>query len=79
MEIKILGMGCKKCKTLLEAVESAVQEAGVDARIEKIEDIREIMKYKVMSTPALVIDGVVAVAGRIPSHEEIKKLLAGPK
>ena len=63
MEIKILGTGCKKCKTLLVTVAGAVKAGAIDANIEKVEDIREIMKYKVMSTPALIIDGVVAGTG----------------
>ena len=79
MEIKVLGMGCKKCKTLLETVESAVKAAAIDANIKKVEDIREIMKYKVMNTPALVIDGAVIVAGRIPTVAELQKILAERK
>ena len=72
MEIKILGTGCSKCKTLEKMTRDVVYQTGVTANIEKVEDIMEIMRYGVMSTPALVVDGVVVVKGRIPSTEEIK-------
>ncbi len=73
MEIKILGTGCAKCKTLEKMTREVVDQNGVVANIEKVEDIMEIMRYGVMSTPALVVDGVVAIKGRIPSTDEIKK------
>lgn len=75
MDIKILGTGCPRCKTLEKMTREAVDQNGVDATIEKVEDIMEIMKYGVMSTPALVIDGKVVVKGRIPSIDEIKKAI----
>ncbi len=75
MEIKILGTGCPKCKTLEKMTRDVVYQTGVQANIEKVEDIMEIMRYGVMSTPALVVDGVVVVKGRIPSTEEIKKAI----
>lgn len=73
MEIKILGTGCAKCKTLEKMTREVVHLHGVQANIEKVEDIMEIMRYGVMATPALVVDGVVVIKGRIPSTEEIKK------
>ena len=75
MEIKILGTGCKKCTTLSENVVKALEEAGVEASVEKVEDIVGIMSYGVMSTPALVVDGKVVVSGRPVGAEEIKKYL----
>jgi small redox-active disulfide protein 2 len=75
MEIKILGPGCAKCKTLDKLTHEVVGKNGIKANITKVEDIMEIMKDGVMSTPALVIDEKVVVKGRIPSAEEIKQLL----
>jgi len=75
MEIKILGTGCPKCKTLERLTRDVVIKNGIDANIIKVEDIMEIMKYNIMTTPALVIDGKVVTKGRIPSAEEIKQLL----
>jgi len=75
MKIKILGTGCAKCKTLEKLTRDAVSKNGIDATITKVEDIMEIMKYNIMTTPALVIDGKVVVKGRVPSTEEIKQLL----
>lgn len=75
MEIKILGTGCAKCKTLEKLTREVVAQTGIKATIIKVEDIMEIMKYNIMTTPALVIDGKVVVKGRIPSVEEIKQLL----
>lgn len=75
MEIKILGPGCPKCKTLDKLTHEVVEKNNIDATITKVEDIMEIMKYGVMSTPALVVDGKVILKGRVPSAEEIKQLL----
>ncbi|EOD00295.1 thioredoxin family protein [Caldisalinibacter kiritimatiensis] len=77
MDIKVLGMGCAKCSKLEENVKEAVKELGIDATIEKVKDIKEIMSYGVMGTPGLVIDGEVKVAGRLADTEEIKKLIKG--
>ncbi len=75
MEIKILGPGCPKCRTLDKVTREVVEKNGINATITKVEDIMEIMKYGVMSTPALVVDEKVLVKGRVPSSEEIKQLL----
>jgi len=71
MKFEILGTGCPKCKKLTELTEEAVSELGVSAEIIKVTDINKIIDYGVMVTPALVIDGNVEVAGKIPSKEEI--------
>lgn len=75
MNIKILGTGCPKCKTLEKLTREVVEQNGIDATITKVEDIVEIMKYGIMSTPALVVDEKVEIKGRIPSLDEIKKVL----
>ena len=75
MVIKVLGTGCAKCHQLEENTKKAVAELGLDASIEKVENIKDIMKYGVMKTPALVVDEKVKVMGRVPSPEEIKKYL----
>lgn len=74
-DIKVLGTGCPKCQTLTNVVKDVVSENNIDATIEKIEDIMEIMKYNVMTTPALVIDGEITIKGRIPSKDEVLALL----
>jgi len=75
MEIKILGPGCPKCKTLEKLTREVVEQSGIDATVTKVDDIVAIMNYGVMTTPALVIDGKVVVKGRVPSAEEIRKLI----
>lgn len=75
MRIQVLGTGCAKCKQLTAAAEQAVAELGVAATVEKVEDIREIMKFKVMSTPALVVDGVVRSTGKVLAPDAVKALL----
>jgi small redox-active disulfide protein 2 len=75
MKIQVLGTGCPKCKKLAENVQAAVQEAGLDCEIVKVTDINEIMKFGVMLTPALAIDGQVKVTGKVPGPDEIKKML----
>ncbi len=75
MKIQVLGTGCAKCKQLTANAEKAVAELGIEAAVEKVEDIREIVKFKVMTTPALVVDGAVRSAGKVLSPEEVKKLL----
>lgn len=75
MQIEVLGSGCAKCKTLFENTKKALAESGRDAVVVKIEDIPTIMKYGVMSTPALVIDGEVKFSGKVASVAEIKGML----
>ena len=75
MDIKILGTGCPKCKALEKATLEAVKESNIEASVSKVEDIVEIMKYGVMSTPALVVDGNVLIKGYVPSVAEIQKVL----
>lgn len=75
MKIQILGTGCAKCKTLYENARAAVESAGVEAEVEKIEDIKEIMKFNILMTPGLVINGEVKAAGRVLSPNDIKKML----
>ncbi|MCE5314456.1 MAG: thioredoxin family protein [Armatimonadota bacterium] len=74
-KIQILGTGCAKCKTLYENAKKAVEETGVEAEIEKVEDIKDIMKFNILMTPGLVVDGEVKAAGRVLSPEDIRKLL----
>jgi len=74
-KIQILGTGCPKCKKLFEATQQAVKEGAIEADVTKVEDINEIMKFGVMMTPALVVDGEVKVVGRVPRIDEIKSLL----
>lgn len=71
MDIKILGTGCPKCQRLEQLTREVATEIGVDAQFEHVRDIAKIMEYSVLSTPALVIDGEVKVAGRMPTKEEI--------
>lgn len=73
MKIEVLGSGCAKCNKTKELAEKAVKETGVDAEIVKVEDFETILNYGVMITPALVIDGDVKIAGKIPSLDDIKK------
>lgn len=75
MEIKVLGMGCARCRDLEKRTRQAVAEAGLAVDIEKVEDIQKIMAYKILATPALVIDESVKASGRVPSTEEIKTWL----
>ena len=75
MEIKVLGPGCPKCKTLEQATRNAVSELGIDANITKIDDIVAIMNYGVMRTPALVIDEKVIFSGKVPGVSELKEII----
>lgn len=76
MKIEVLGTGCAKCKTLYEAVQAAVAQKGIEAEIVKVEDIPSIMKYGVMSTPALVVNGKVRFSGKVVSVAEIIGMLS---
>ena len=75
-KIQILGTGCPKCKTLPEHVQEAVRQLGVEAVVEKVEKITEIMKFGIMTTPGLVVDGKVKSAGKLLSVDEIKRHLS---
>ncbi len=75
MKIQILGTGCPKCHQLEKNAREAVQQLGLDAEIDKVTDIREIMKFGVMMTPGLAVDGEVKSVGKLLSVEEIRKLL----
>lgn len=75
MTIQVLGTGCSKCKALQDNVEKAVRELGLDAEVQKVTDLKEIMSYQVLSTPGLAVDGEVKVTGRVPSADEIKQIL----
>lgn len=79
MEIKILGPGCPKCKTLDKITREAVSELGITADITKEEDIVNIMNYGIMHTPGLVINGKVVLSGRVPSLKEVKEILTNHK
>jgi small redox-active disulfide protein 2 len=75
MELKILGTGCKKCKQLEANTREAVAKLGIEANIEKVEDIQKIMEFGVMGTPALVVDGEVKISGKLAKAKEIEKYL----
>ncbi len=75
MKIEVLGSGCAKCKQLEKDVYKALSELDIAAEVAKVQDIQKIMAYKVMTTPALVIDGQVKIAGRLPRKEELHKLI----
>lgn len=73
--IKILGTGCPKCKNLMDNVLAALDNKGIEAKVEKVEEIEEIMKYNVLSTPVLVIDEKIVIKGKIANVKEIEALL----
>jgi len=75
-KLQILGRGCSKCKKLYEATQKAVKDLGIEAEVTKVEDINEIMKYGIMMTPALTVDGSVKVVGRIPKPDELKAMIS---
>jgi small redox-active disulfide protein 2 len=75
MQMQILGTGCPKCRKLEENARQAASELGLDFEVVKVKDLQQIMAFGVMITPALVVDGVVKVAGKVPGVEDIKKLL----
>ena len=78
MLIQILGTGCPKCQKLEENARQAAGELGLDVEVVKVKDLQQIMAFGVMVTPALVVDGVVKVAGKVPGVEELKKFLVKP-
>jgi small redox-active disulfide protein 2 len=75
-KLQILGTGCPKCNKLAEFTEKAAKELCIDYTLEKVTDINEIMKYGVMMTPALVVDGMVKVSGKIPKPDELKAMIS---
>ena len=75
-EVKVLGPGCPKCEELMKQTQAAVDELGVDCDLEKVTDILEITTYGVMMTPALVVDGQVKASGKVPSLDDLKKMLS---
>ena len=76
MKLQILGTGCAKCNALTMATEKAAQSLGLEYELEKVTDLKQIMSFGVMMTPALIVDGKVKVSGKVPSVDDIKKLLA---
>ena len=77
MRIQVLGTGCAKCRQLTANAERALAELGLPVQVEKVEDVREIAKFRVLSTPALVVDGAVRSTGRVLTTEAIRELLRG--
>lgn len=75
MEIKVLGPGCAKCNATMQLIERLIAENGIDANLEKVEDIMQIMQYNVIATPAVLVDGVLKIKGRVPSEKELKVAL----
>lgn len=75
MTVQVLGTGCRKCVALREHVDAAIQQAGIQADVQKVEDINEIVKFGVMSTPALAVDGEVKIVGKVATVDEIVKVL----
>ncbi len=74
-KIQILGTGCPKCKKLAENAETAAKELGIEYELEKVTKINDIMKFGIMVTPALALDGEVKVAGKVPTIEQLKEIL----
>jgi len=79
MKIEVLGSGCSKCKQLEKDVYNALAELNIAADVSKVQDIQKIMSYKIMATPALVVDGQVKIAGRLPRKEELHSYLKDTK
>lgn len=79
MNIKVLGTGCARCKSLEKITRKAVEELNLDAHVEKVEDIQKIMEYAVMRTPALVINEIVVLSGQVPKLSALKELLSNNK
>jgi small redox-active disulfide protein 2 len=73
--IKVLGPGCAKCKTMFDHVQEAIKQSGIEANVEKIEDIEEMMKYNVLTTPVLMVDDEAVVKGRVATIGEIIEFL----
>lgn len=78
IKVQILGTGCPKCRTLTANAEAAIRELGLDADIEKVDQIKDIVRMGVMTTPALAVDGVVKSSGHLLSVEQVKRILSAP-
>jgi len=76
IKLQVLGTGCPRCKKLADNVEAAAKALGIEYEIEKVTDINEIMKFGVMMTPALAVDGQVKIVGKVPSPEDIEKMIS---
>ena len=74
-KLQVLGTGCPKCKKLAETTEAAAKALGIEYEIEKVTDINEIIKFGVMMTPALAVDGEIKIIGKVPSQDEIQGIL----
>jgi len=77
MDVKVLGTGCAKCQALEKIVAEVIAETGIEAKLEKVSDIKQIVSYGIMSTPALVINGKTKIAGKVPTKEKVRELLLG--
>lgn len=75
MEIKVLGPGCAKCKSTYNVIEKVLKENDIDAKLTKVDDLMEMMNYNIMTSPAVVIDEVVKLKGKVPTESEVKELL----
>lgn len=75
MEIKVLGPGCSKCKTTYQVVEKVIKENNLEVKLTKVDDIMEMMNYNIMTTPAIVVDEVVKIKGKVPTESEVKEIL----
>jgi len=75
MEIKVLGTGCPKCKTLEKVTREAVAETGINATVDKVDDILKILEYGIMHTPGLVINGKVVLSGQVPTMKQVKEII----
>ncbi|WP_294587827.1 thioredoxin family protein [uncultured Phocaeicola sp.] len=75
MEIKVLGPGCSRCKSTYQVIEKVIKENNLDVKLTKVDDVMEMMKYNILSTPAVVVDEVVKMKGQVPSESDVKKLL----
>ncbi len=76
LDVKVLGPGCPRCQELMKRTQSVARELGLNCRVEKVTDIRQITSYGVMITPALVVDGQVKVSGKVPSLDDLRKILS---
>jgi small redox-active disulfide protein 2 len=76
ISIKILGPGCAKCKTTYDIVQKAIAQSGVEASLTKVEDLEGMMKYDILTTPVVVINEQIKISGRVPTVDEVKKLLS---